>query len=196
MGYAMLMYAQDNDETMPLWIPAQGGPAGGDSVLRNNYGFTIIQPYIKNVGVYDDPDCIQWDEVGGTTYVPNPSLPNDFPVDYRFNLNGTDGFRMANNSLRSGSTVIGTFSMTLADCPLPAEFFMVSDRHTQHHTDGGANIVDQRARYLMPMVFADGHAKPIRIYSAQDSKGQLKPYHWNFPNCHLNDVQVRGEYGF
>ena len=47
---------------------------------------------------------------------------------------------------------------------------MVSDRHTNHHTAEGAFDAANQARYLMPMVMADGHAKAVRIYAARDSK--------------------------
>jgi len=195
MGLAMLQYAQDYDETMPISIPPPSGAAGGDTVLRNNYGFKSLQTYIKNTAIYDDPDCNTWDETGGTAYTPNPALADDFTVEYRFNLNGSDGARMANNRIPGSPTNSHTFSLTLADNPLPAQFFMISDRHTQHHTDGGANQVSQQLRYLMPMVFADGHVKPIRIYSERDKQGNYKPYHWKFPDCHPTDPLVRGEYG-
>ena len=197
MGTAMLMYAQDYDETMALWISPPSGTPGGDAVLRNNYGFLSLQPYIKNTALYDDPECLQWDETGGTKYTPNPALPNDVPVDYRFNLNGVEGARMANNPIRNGTTIVGTFSLTLASCPNPAQFFMISDRHTQHHIDGGLFVSGNSPRYIMPMVFADGHAKFVRPYAAsdRDSKNQIKAYHWNFPSCHPVDAQVAGEYG-
>lgn len=188
MGNATLMYAQDYDETMPLQFSiVPGGTAGGDTVLKQNYGFTIIQPYLKSTQLYDDPECEQWNEVGGTAYTP---VAGDVPVDYRMNLNGNQGFRMTGNDVGGRK-----FASTLAACTYPTQFFTISDRHTQHHLEGGTFSNSSRSRYLMPMVFADGHAKPIRIYAAADSKGQFKPYHWNFPNCHATDALVAAEYG-
>jgi prepilin-type N-terminal cleavage/methylation domain-containing protein len=207
MGLAMLQYAQDYDDTMPLWIPSGALPGAtsppGDTSLRQNYGFLSLQPYIKNTAIFDDPECEQWDEPGGTKYTPNKSLANEVPVDYRFNTNGDinattrESFKMAGNEIRSGGTLVGYSSLTLGDCTFPAQFFMISDRHTQHHTDSTASGVStvERNRYLMPMVFADGHAKPMRIYALQDSKGNYKPYHWKFPQCHPGkDDLILNEY--
>jgi prepilin-type N-terminal cleavage/methylation domain-containing protein len=191
MGTAVLMYANDYDEYLPLqFAMVPGGTPGGDSVLKQNYGFLIIQPYIKNTKLYDDPDCLQWDEVGGSNYT--TPVAGDTPVDYRMNLNGNNGFRATGNTTTTAPIV--SYASNLASCTYPSMFFIVSDRHTQHHTDGGANIVAERPRYLMPMIFADGHTKPVRIYASVDRNGNLKPYHWAFPSCHNNDAAVADQY--
>ncbi len=189
------MYAQDYDETMPLIVPVRNpyteavpsAPAPGDLTLKYNYGFTVLQPYLKNTKVYNDPDC----DVFAERTPPWSAKPDDIPVDYRMNFNFD-----SSASLRATTVLASMHGNTLAACPLPTEFYMISDRHTQHHTDGGAHDVAVRNRYLMPMVFADGHVKPIRIYAQRDKQGQYKPYHWNFPNCHpRHDPKSAAEYG-
>ncbi len=200
MGLAMLQYAQDYDETMPLIVPTlnpytdppPSSPAPGDLTLKYNYGFQVIQSYIKNTKIYDDPECDVFAErTSGNNPTPWPAQPDDIPVDYRMNFN------FDSDPARRATTVRASMhGNTMAACTYPAQFFMISDRHTQHHTDGGANIEQNRPRYLMPMVFADGHVKAIRIYSERDSRGGYKPYHWAFPNCHpLTDPLVQSEYG-
>jgi len=57
LGMAMLMYAQDADDTMPLYSYGTG-PAGIDGYLGQDgirWG-DLIYPYVKNQHVYDCPD--------------------------------------------------------------------------------------------------------------------------------------------
>jgi prepilin-type N-terminal cleavage/methylation domain-containing protein len=182
MGTAMLMYAQDYDERMPITqtnLKAfYGNQANTDYDLRWNYGFTVIQPYIKNTKIYDDPVCDVWAESPATA-----KLPDAISVDYRFNANA--------DAARISASMLGN---SIAACTYPTLFFMVSDRHTNHHLAEGAFKAEDQARYLMPMVMADGHAKPVRIYAARDSKGGFMPYHWQFPDCHAADAAVVNEY--
>src|SRR5215208_5366699 len=107
MGTAMLMYAQDYDERMPITqtnLKAfYGNQANTDYDLRWNYGFTVIQPYIKNTKIYDDPVCDVWAESPATA-----KLPDAISVDYRFNANA--------DAARISASMLGN---SIAACTYP-----------------------------------------------------------------------------
>lgn len=178
MGAGLLMYAQDSDECLPVDPPQQDLNGFGEYTLSQNYGFTALLPYVKSAAIYDDPVCALSADPG---VVPSRPIPDsERPVDYRLNENGTNDTKMIGHSV--------------AMCTYPSLFFMIQDRHSNHHLEGGLFVSANQYRYLMPMVMADGHAKAIRVNAAKDRNGTLYPNHWNFPNCHIRDPLVVADY--
>jgi len=54
IGLGVLMYAQDYDETMPVWCDYAGNYVKG---AKDTFIYTRVRPYLKNIGVYNCPSA-------------------------------------------------------------------------------------------------------------------------------------------
>jgi prepilin-type N-terminal cleavage/methylation domain-containing protein/prepilin-type processing-associated H-X9-DG protein len=190
ISLAVLMYAEDYEEQFPgnsyllqMWYP---GPKGSwDNLPYDNSGTPAnaaplnipskIQAYVKNAGIFMDPNNPKGD-VGSTGAGPIlPGLPIGLPslkwdpdytrMSYRWNIGLSMGYDWP--TFDSGSLTT-TFPNTLnmAAMQRPAECWMVSDMYLDYH---GSTALGQ-GRWNMG--FADGHARFSRYADDAGSRAQ------------------------
>ena len=176
---AVAMYANDHMGRLPrVCVVGTDGSENwnyANSTLRSSSGiYKDLKQYVKNDSVYICP--------GGGLKCDYLSDGTRYEIDYRFNetMNYSEGKPVRTKSLD--------------ECKLPKKFYIVSDRHSNHHY---ASNDESMTNWVMLMVMADGHlASNVKPYddSWRDSRKQLKYNHWDFPNCHAADAIVAGEY--
>ncbi len=185
---ALIQYTQDHDGRCPrlctvsttgkeVW--ENGGSTADNSVWRaSNATYLDLQSYIKSDKVFICP--------GGDRTCDFTTLSGKltrYEIDYRFNI-----------SMNFSKPGVPVRTKNLDECVWPSNFYMVSDRHSNHHFAGDSETKDQ---WVMLMVMADGHLTGgVRPYAQNwnDSRGGLKYSHWDFPSCHTNDQYVTAEY--
>jgi len=161
---AVMMYASDNGGRLPRLYDS--------AWFTTNLTYIGLKPYIKNDRIWQCPG-------GGLPCDFDRSDPHRPPVryqiDYRFN-----DYMQTHPSLDGSASV---YSKMLDSCTNTKKFYMVSDRHSNHHfavnsegkTDGS---------WIMLMVMADGHLSTnTRPYVSKDA-WDFTYNHWDFPNCH------------
>jgi len=188
---AVFMYVTDRGKLPRICAinSATGAEVWTRSVCNQSYRvsnatYSDLRSYVKNNSVYLCP-------AGGLRcdYVDPTNTSTRYQIDYRFNelLNYYDPSPMVPGDP-------GYRTKGLDECRFPKRFYLVSDRHSNHHYDQDAS---NQANWIMLMVMADGHlASNVKPYLSnwKDSKGMTKYNHWDFPRCHLNDVYTVGEY--
>lgn len=187
LAKAFLQYAQDHNgmvcRVYSLRADGSVNPAAADnSALRSTSGpYRDLQPYVKSDQMWLCP--------GGGLSCDYYTDGTRYQIDYRFNpyMNysevdsqyGRRGFRLKK----------------LDHCAQPSSFYIISDRHTNHHSS--SSRIATSPEYFMLMVMSDGHlTKGVKPYSPdwKDSRGNLKYTHWDFPYCHQQDQWVTAEY--
>lgn len=140
IGTAVMMYAQDYDETMPPWTTNACATTGTAFDFQNLYYF-ILDPYIKNGAVRDTATTTNPDPNTGTLKgvwacpSSKPQLSNDIPAGYAYNYLGLGG--TANcpttsvNGLGVGSApfdgVRYKYPAPFSDLSRPAETIVILD---------------------------------------------------------------------
>lgn len=183
----MFQYADDHGGKLPrvCALTASGTEnwAYHNSAFRaSSAPYQDLRPYLKNDAVLTCPAAplkCDYDTSGFT--------PVRYETDYRFNdclsyvyTNGTPSYLVR--------------AKGLDECRFPKRFYIVSDRHSNHHYE---NEGSRMSEWVMLMVMADGHlASSVKPYLGgwKDTKGKLKYNHWEFPNCHPTDPEVVSEY--
>lgn len=194
IAFAVMQYGSDNSGAVPLnsvYNSKYGTWSEGNSSFRaNNPTYQCLRQYLKNDSIYLCPAG----PLACDYYVDSAGNRTRYEIDYRFNDCMT--YNKQNPTTRRDYLFVNR----LDTCTRPKEFYVVSDRHTNHHLDGqGSRNVTAMPTAVMLMVMVDGHlASNVRPYNSdssyKDSKGQLKYSHWDFPNCHPSDVYVQSEY--
>lgn len=157
MGLGALMYAQDNDETLPpmAWLAGSYIWPSGSSNPRNTW-FLRIYPYVKSTQLFNCPSSdVKW-QGEPTTQISYAMNANLFPTG----LNLAYGLPLA--ALEKVSQTV-----LMADAQGPASYTI----QTNYYMPGTANERGLSDRHLSGGVIAytDGHAKWISI--AKDSSG-------------------------
>jgi prepilin-type N-terminal cleavage/methylation domain-containing protein len=175
---AVLMYANDCGR-LPMVCVVDGNGVANWNYNNSTYRVSSatyrgLKSYVKSDNVYICP--------GGRLKCDFLADGTRYEVDYRFSpsLNYSAGKPVRTKGLD--------------ECKLPKRFYVLSDRHSNHHY---ASNDEGMSNWVMLMVMADGHlVSDVKPYDSnyKDSKGQLKYDHWDFPNCHFFDRQVAAEY--
>lgn len=185
LSMAVIQYASDNGGGVPPVCVVTSGVldwSGSNHAYRTrNATYTALRPYTKNDSVYICPGV----GLAGLPcdYVQSTDRSTRYHVDYRFNIhmNLFDGGNSRTKALDA--------------CRFPKRFYMLSDRHSNHHYE---NDKGQQSQWVMLMVMADGHlagsVKPYAGNAWKDRKGTLKYDHWDFPNCHSTDLECAADY--
>jgi hypothetical protein len=173
---AVLQYADDNQGKMPrvCILNSAGKEQWGSWNSANkatNAAFQDLRRYVKSEKMFQEKEYKAYNQ----------------EITYRFN-------EAMNYTLDPVTKAVIYGPRSLGECSRPRLFYIIADRRSTIH------MVDEDApkeQWQMPMAFADGHIRgDVRIYSREwmDAVGQYKPYHWNFPNCCVNDIYVTREY--
>lgn len=213
MGYGLMMYTQDYDETLPIQI---GDGAGGGS--QGFIGSTQaswakgIYPYVKNTQVFSCPNSVPYEIAGPcqTGSVPNvasylfnsvvmPNFRNGSAVNYNY-----EGRSLAEMKSPANTVFLHEWAMH-SPCILPRPRVIVGKTGYEGFAYGGRSDLaayDDLHNKGSNLLYTDGHAKykpRTRITYAEfgcipaDNPG--KPT--NFPavpqsdpggfNCNLNN---------
>ena len=178
IAMAVIQYAGDHNDCVPRVCVL--APGGGSNWAASNYALRAnnataydLRNYVKNERVYICPggglDC--------DYLVTGPMTKVRVDVDYRFNVCMNDWTPMQEKPKRLGS------------CTNTRKFYMLSDRHSNHHYDGAGyrSATVDKSRWVMLMVMGDSHLDTkVRPLSGQytDPSGLLSYNHWDYPNCH------------
>lgn len=197
---ALLMYAQDYDETVLPWLRRK--PAASTEPVVDRIWSTLLQPYVKNGGgtqVAGVMRCPSWSQdklVKGSTQCaasmdPSPFFPTvEFYSHYGIALptwggSGTQAdpfFRLPGSGANGPNDIVTYF----AAVHRPAETVIVSDGFTGRFAAGTLSMFGCRGMEMHQeganLIFMDGHAKWMKGDTekvlAQDSAGQyFKKYY-------------------
>ncbi len=157
MGLGAMMYAQDNDETLPplAWSAGSYLWPNGSTNPRNTW-FLRIYPYVKSTQLFNCPSSdIKWqgESTAQISYAMNANL---FPTE----KNLAYGLPLA-------ALVKASETLMMADAQGPASYTFFS----AYYQPGTANERGMSDRHMNGGVlnYTDGHAKWISI--AKDSAG-------------------------
>ncbi len=182
-----MMYVQDYDETFPggpgvasLWYP---GPQGSwDNLPTNAFGNVVpanvgsrLQPYIKNGGVFVDPNDPTGNRFAVTGAFPNGRWNPAFTrLSYWWHSGLSQGWSWPDYGFSGALQNPGT-PHSLATLTRPTETQMVQDNWAAYHTSGRQG----EARWNIG--YADGHVK-FSHYVDGWVGARNQPWTWNLYN--------------
>jgi prepilin-type N-terminal cleavage/methylation domain-containing protein len=185
LSLGAMMYVQDYDETYPggpgvasMFFP---GPQGTwDNLPTNAYGNVAptnvgsrLAPYIKNVGVFTDPDDPTGDRFavsGGVTRW----VGTFTRLSYWWHSGLSQGWSQP--QYPSGTLSNPGRPHSLATLSKPADVQMIQDNWAAYHTSG----LQGQARWNIG--YADGHVKFSHYVDAWIADAGQKPWTWNLYN--------------
>ena len=187
IGTALAMYAQDYDETLPayrfeagFWHPLHNGCGGGNVAPNCGWSYSawapMVQPYVKNNGVFACPSANRTQMAGPTGFRIQMNVAyNEYIQNWnngwaslaKLGNGGAQGAGVADIAVVAESAFTGIFhdwSDSDGNTQVPnkrqpfglARLYCANGLSNQgrtctfRHTDGGVNVA-----------FADGHAKFI-----------------------------------
>ena len=174
IAMAVIQYAGDHNDCVPRVCVL--APGGGSNWAASNYALRAnnataydLRNYVKNERVYICPggglDC--------DYLVTGPMTKVRVDVDYRFNTCMNDWTPMQEKP------------KTLGSCTSTRKYYMLSDRHSNHHYENSAS---NQSNWVMLMVMADTHldakVKPYGGMYTNPTNGLLTYNHWDYPYCH------------
>lgn len=167
-----LMYSQDYDEMLPAArINAAASGATCDEVFNSSHwsGWVgnVLQPYVKNGGVWKCPSDVGRDNEGTSTDC--RADPRYFRIGYGYNYSGTGG------GARGGSGGYPHLAQFSGSANRPAEFAIIWD--SSNPWSDGNNLYNRdvaqynRKNYAygarhseqLNVAFMDGHVKSYRL---------------------------------
>jgi prepilin-type N-terminal cleavage/methylation domain-containing protein/prepilin-type processing-associated H-X9-DG protein len=166
IGLALLMYAQDYDETFPgIWV---GWP-------KTNWA-QVTLPYIKNLGIFTCPSRPnRWWSGGLNTRDPNFANEPDRRMGIGCNAHTLGQGTRGGGACRYAQS--GVQGAPLASIVSPAEFYLGGDSRCYWSGTYGDNICDQIAAWSWAVAPAFRHNKNANfIYSDGHSKVNRKDY--------------------
>ena len=169
IGLGVLMYAQDYDETMPVWCDYAGNYVKG---AKDTFIYTRVRPYLKNIGVYNCPSApasfLMFDELDNVwdakrTYFSRGS--------YAWNYYLADGpWCNCKDWVRP---------VRLAAIPASASVVEWADADgSTASPDWAPQIFRARHNGMMDLTFVDGHSRAMRPEQAFE-KGPDKRHRWD-----------------
>jgi prepilin-type N-terminal cleavage/methylation domain-containing protein/prepilin-type processing-associated H-X9-DG protein len=180
IGLSAMMYIQDYDETFPggpgvasLWYP---GPQGSwtnlptisfGNVANNNVASRLV-PYIKNTGVFVDPN-----DPSGNRFANGRWDANFSRLSYWWHAGLSQGWSWP--TYNSGALSNPGVPHSLATLQRPAEVQMVQDNWAAYHTSGA------QGQSRWNICYADGHAKFSHYVDAW-VPARNQPWTWNLYN--------------
>jgi prepilin-type N-terminal cleavage/methylation domain-containing protein/prepilin-type processing-associated H-X9-DG protein len=169
IGLGVLMYAQDYEETMPVWCDYAGNYVKG---ATDTFIYTRVRPYVHNIGVYNcpsvNPSFVMHDELDDVwdqkrTYFSKGS--------YAWNYELADGpWCNCKDWVRP---------QRLAAIPAPASVVEWADAEgSTASPDWAPQIFRARHNGMMDLTFVDGHSRPMRLEQAF-ARGADKRHRWD-----------------
>lgn len=191
IAMAMLAYSGDYSGRMPrigTYNPSTGiGTIRSEDSVTCRYNLMVqdLRPYVKNDGIYRCPGAVikapkntstnpqDWDDF--LLYMPQNEWVRK-EVSYRFN-----------DAMIETGAPGGPRMKLLSQCALPKKFYLIQDRHSDHHK---ASNDEPMVRWTMVTVMTDGHLDSyVQPYDKVwiGLSGVRKYAHWDFPFCHPSD---------
>jgi len=157
IGLAVNMYVQDYDEMFPVGCNQFDrvlGKAQPDPEIQTPYVWDVVNPYIKNPGIWRDP-ADQGTSVPGTTVAFRPSLFNATGSSYTYNTDLV--WEHTGNDETDPWERIGHFApLTIGVVQKPLETWICAEpTGAWHNAIRGATT---RSTYHYNHIFVDGHA--------------------------------------